>query len=231
MEKPNLILICALMCDERLFKHQYENLKNICNVKVVVLKDFNNIEKAADHVLNNIIPTGEFYLAGISMGGYISMEIATKAEDRIKKMCLMATTWDNESEQQRETRQKVIDEVKKTGKSVGTSSFLKKMLFNQTEEGIKLLQDMNESLGAQSFINQQELIMSKVGFEDRLKNFPKEVFVLGGAEDTVTPLKKQEDIANGLPKATLVKLKDCGHLLPLDHPVRVTSLLEYMITT
>src|SRR6185437_4030301 len=55
------------------------------------ITDFNRIEKLSESIIQNL-PTGNITLIGISMGGYIAMDVVLNAADRIKKLVLINTT-------------------------------------------------------------------------------------------------------------------------------------------
>lgn len=57
------------MCNKNLFFNQIDRLKEFCNVVVPLINDFSNIAEAANFILDS--SPEEFYLAGISFGGYV----------------------------------------------------------------------------------------------------------------------------------------------------------------
>ena len=48
-------------------------------------------------------------------------------------------------------------------------------------------------------------------FRGHLASIEKPVLILHGEEDRLTPIRAAEQLASGLPNATLVRLKDVGH--------------------
>jgi pimeloyl-ACP methyl ester carboxylesterase len=48
-------------------------------------------------------------------------------------------------------------------------------------------------------------------FREHLASIEKPVLILHGEEDRLTPIRAAEQLASGLPNATLVRLKDVGH--------------------
>jgi len=229
MKKPTLILLPALMCDDNLFKDQTAKLSEFCNVVIPVLKDYNNIKDAADYVLS--IAPREFFLAGISMGGYIAMEMVTIAASRIKKLCLMATKIEEDTEKQKAIRLAGIKQVELSKEVTATKSYLATMLHNKKDDEAlyETIQNMNKNLGADSYINQQNIILSRKSLKGKLKHFLNQTLIIAGINDTVTPLSLLEDISKEIPNNTLVSLANCGHLIPLDQPEATAALLEYFV--
>ena len=229
MEKPTLVLLPALMCDDSLFNNQVSKLSNFCNIIIPVLKDYDNITDAAKYVLS--ITPQEFYLVGISMGGYVAMEIVTLAANRIKKLCLMATKIEEDSEKQKAARFAGIEHVMLSKGVTATKSYLATMLHNKKdeEELYNIIQNMNKNLGVDSYVNQQNLILSRKNLVGQLNNFLSPTLIIAGINDTVTPLVSLENIAKEIPNSSLVSVEDCGHLIPLDQPEVLTALLEYFV--
>ncbi|MGV3278339.1 alpha/beta fold hydrolase [Rickettsiales bacterium LUAb2] len=227
--QKTLVLICALMCDQRLFESQQRFLQEFCSVKILVINNFTNINEAAEYILHKLVLEKEFYLAGISMGGYIAMEIASIAPERIKKLCLMATRIDDETNDEKQKRQLAIEEAINNNKATATKSFLGKFIFNSSNDKIDLLIDMNNKLGVTSYVNQQKLILSKNNLQNKLLNFTKPCIVIAAENDQITPPIKQEQIKNTLTNSNLITINNCGHLIPLDQPHKLNLILQQMI--
>jgi len=50
--------------------------------------------------------------------------------------------------------------------------------------------------------------------------------VLCGRQDLRTPLAVSEEMAEKIPRASLVVIEDCGHLAPLERPREVGAALR-----
>lgn len=227
MEKPTLILLPALMCNNKLFIKQVDKLKIFCNVIIPVVKNCSNITEATASILDKA--PEHFYLAGISFGGYLALEIACKAPNRVKKLCLMATKVDPDTDAQKQNRLNGIKNAISTNQVVVTESYLSSMLYNSSKENYILLQDMNKDLGINTYINQQNVILSKNYTIGALKKFNNPCLVIAGINDNITPLFMLENVAKEIKNSVLVSLKNCGHLIPLDQPEALTALLEYFV--
>ncbi|MCP5815752.1 alpha/beta hydrolase, partial [Klebsiella pneumoniae] len=62
----------------------------------------------------------QFALAGLSMGGYVALEILRQAPDRVTHLALLDTSARPDSDERREARRKGIENVK-LGKFIGVS--------------------------------------------------------------------------------------------------------------
>ena len=84
-----LVLLPGMMCDERLFASQINELSKRREVHFAKITDHETISELASDVLNNAPPV--FALAGLSMGGIVAMEIVSQAPERVERLALLDT--------------------------------------------------------------------------------------------------------------------------------------------
>ena len=87
MDKVPLILLPGTLCDERLW--EMVNLSDLADVKVCDVSKADTIEGIAKSVLEEA--PDKFALAGLSLGGIISLEIMRIAPERVMKLALLDT--------------------------------------------------------------------------------------------------------------------------------------------
>lgn len=61
---------------------------------------------------------------------------------------------------------------------------------------------------------------------DRLASIDVPVLVVGGSEDTLTPPKYQQYLAERLPRAQLTQVEGAGHMLPWERPAVLASIVR-----
>ena len=88
MPKRTLVLLPGLLNDHRLFQHQISNLADIVALNVADLTQANSMSELAAHVLDEA-PREPFALAGLSMGGYLALEIMRQAPKRVSALALL----------------------------------------------------------------------------------------------------------------------------------------------
>ncbi|HEY0892429.1 MAG TPA: alpha/beta fold hydrolase, partial [Cellvibrio sp.] len=88
---PHLVLLPGLVNDSRLWQHQASGLADIAHVSVGDLTKGHTIAEMASDVLASA-PAGQFALAGLSMGGYVALEIMRQAPERILALALLDTS-------------------------------------------------------------------------------------------------------------------------------------------
>ena len=81
MSKPNLLLIPGLLCDRRLWQAQVEGLRHSAECTVADVAGRNTIAALASAAIAKM-PPGPFAVAGLSMGGYVALEVAAAGRAR-----------------------------------------------------------------------------------------------------------------------------------------------------
>src|SRR4051794_1861441 len=85
-----IVLVPGLLCSSEIFAAQIPALWAFGPVTVASTLDGERIEEAAASILRDAPP--RFALAGISMGGYLSLEIMRQAPSRVLKLALLDTS-------------------------------------------------------------------------------------------------------------------------------------------
>jgi pimeloyl-ACP methyl ester carboxylesterase len=169
-----------------------------------------------------------FALAGLSMGGYIALEIIRQAADRVERLALLDTG-------------ARADTPEATAKRLANIALAESGRFTEVPEtqwplvvpparrnDAALKRDyvaMCHDVGPEAFIRQQKAITARVDSRPLLATIRCPTLVLVGAQDELTPPFLAEEMAAGISGARLVKVPDCGHLSTMEQPEAVTREL------
>lgn len=222
-----LVLVPGLLCDAALWDHQNRYLDEVAAVHVADATRHDTIEAMARSVLDEA--PDNFALAGLSMGGYVAMEIMRQAPDRVLRLALLDTTARPDREDQRRRRRGMVA-LAKTGKFKGVTPRLIPMLIHPDRQAEPELCDailgMAERVGKDAFIRQQTAIMGRPDSRPDLGRVRCPTLVVCGREDAVTPLELSVEIADAIPGARLSVIEECGHLSTMERPQAATALLR-----
>jgi pimeloyl-ACP methyl ester carboxylesterase len=105
--KTPLLLLPGLLTDERLFEHQVRDLSDISQPVVPGLAAADTIAALATLALARM-PAGRFMVAGLSMGGYVALEIARRVPERIAAIALLNTNARADSPEATENRRRLV---------------------------------------------------------------------------------------------------------------------------
>src|SRR5262245_52831924 len=104
------VLVPGLFCSARLFAPQLPALWKFGPVMIADHTRDEEMAAVARRILGSAPP--RFALAGLSMGGYISLEIMRQAPDRVVKLALLDTSARPDTPEQTASREKQIALVK-----------------------------------------------------------------------------------------------------------------------
>lgn len=222
-----LLFLPGLLCDAALFVHQTQHLADISQPRVMDLSRDDNIPALAKRVLEEAPP--RFALAGLSMGGYVALEIMRQEPARVVKLALMDTSARADSPEQVEKRKALIA-LAETGKFKGVTPRLLPLLVHKDRISDHAVSEpvfkMAERLGKEAFIRQQKAIIGRPDSRPDLPKIKAPTLVMVGREDQLTPPELATELSHGIAGSKLVVIEECGHLAPLERPHAVTALLR-----
>lgn len=225
-----VILLPGLLNDHRLWDHQVRALGELADVVVPDLTLDDSLGAMASRVLD-MVP-GRFAVAGLSMGGYVALEIMRRAPERVSRLALVDTTARPDTPDQTQRRR---DAVALAGAG-GFDKIMPTMLPNLVhpdhlalERVGGLAKDMARAVGPEAFARQQNAIMNRPDSLPGLNRVSCPTLVLVGRQDAVTPPERAAEMAALIPAARLVVIEDCGHLSAIEQPQAVSAVLRYWL--
>lgn len=230
MENRHLVLLPGLLCDAALWRHQTETLVDICQPWVADLTRDDSIGAMAERVLDEA--PRRFFLAGLSMGGYVAQEIMRRAPERVERLALVDTNARADTATQVKTRGELI-RLSEIGKFKGVTPRLLPNLVHPSRLNDPTVADvvmqMAERVGQEAFTRQQTAIMGRVDGRGDLAAVRVPSVVICGRQDALSSVELHAEMANAIPNARLVVIEDCGHLAPLERPYAVSAVMRYWL--
>ena len=221
-----LVLLPGMMCDERLFASQINELSKRREVHFAKITDHETISELASDVLNNAPPV--FALAGLSMGGIVAMEIVSQAPERVERLALLDTNPLAELPDVLKRRGPQIDAIKNGQlKEIIRDEMKPNYLFDGFKkiEILKLCMDMALDIGPDAFIRQSIALRDRVDQKNTLRKYKRPALVLCGRHDVLCPLERHELMHTLLENSKLEIIEDAGHLPTLEQPKITTTAL------
>lgn len=221
-----IVFIPGLLCTDALFPSQFQAFSGIAECRVADTLGMDNIEKMAEKCLEDI--EGPFAVLGFSMGGYVALEVARQASDRLTGLALVSTSAQPDTEEKRKQRQGLV-ELSQIGKFKGVTPRLLPRFFSpdalQDEAKTSIAIQMGEAVGKDNFILQQKAIMGRRDQRPYLPAFTKPSVVICGELDVLTPPDHAVEMAALLPDSHLHLLENVGHMSTIEAPNEVNQHL------
>src|SRR6476661_1017918 len=173
-----------------------------------------------------------FALAGHSMGGYIAFEIMRQAPDRVAKLALVNTQARPDTPEATARRRAQIARAQGGEYHAVLDELFPGFVHPSRREdaGLRqLVRDMGDDIGSEAFVRQQNAIMGRPDSRPTLAWIKCPTLVLTGDEDNTIPNSLSKEMADGIPRAKLVILPQCGHLPQVEQPqATADALVEWL---
>ena len=161
-DKVPLVLLPGLLCDAALWQPQVDALSDIADCRVADLTTQDSIEAMAESVLAAM--PARFALAGLSMGGYVALEIMARAPERVTRLALLDTRAQADEAEESKRRRGLIELAEK-GQFKGVTPRLLPLFIHEARLDDAALTGtvtrMAQHVGKEAFIRQQRAIMGR----------------------------------------------------------------------
>ncbi len=226
LEHP-LVLVPALGCDERLWAPVVDQLAALVDCLVLRGSGDSVAAEAAD-VLTQA--PAEFHLAGISLGGYVALDIALRAGGRVRSLALLNTS---AVAAPRDRRQASLDAV--AGIDAGHFDAVVDRMSGAVAAGnpevAALAAGMARDLGPQVVREQHVAVAHRHDRRGELASLGMPTLVLVGEDDVVAAPELGIAMVQTIPRARVRTLPGVGHLSTLEAPDQVAALLRGHLTS
>ncbi len=223
--RPPLLLLPGLLCDARLWRDQVAALAPLAAPVVADLTLDDRIEAMAARALAAL--DGPFALAGLSMGGYVALEIMRQAPGRVTRLALLDTGARADTDEQKRRRRGLIS-LSRSGQFRGVTQRLLPSLIHPSRVDGPIaaeVMEMAERVGKDAFLRQQEAIMHRIDSRPHLARIAVPTLVGVGADDALTPPPLAAEMAALIPGARLRHFTNAGHLPTMETPEAVNAAL------
>ncbi len=230
-DRQPLVLLPGLLCDPRLWAHQSEALSDIADVTVADMTRDDSMAGMARRALD--AAPERFALAGLSMGGYVALEIMRQAPERVTRLALLDTGSRADTPEQT-TRRRDLISLADRGEFKAVSPRLLPLFIHEGRlEDAALVADiaaMADAVGKEAFLRQQHAFMTRPDRRPARPGSAGPPVGLGGRQDDLTPPELSEEMASLIPSADLVMVEACGHLSTMERPDEVNAAMRSWLT-
>ncbi|MDP6974010.1 MAG: alpha/beta hydrolase [Gammaproteobacteria bacterium] len=222
-----VVMIPGMMCDERIFAHQIEELGTDTEVYIADISKYSSIQELASDVLENSPP--KFFLVGHSMGGIVAMEMCSQEPDRIEKLVIMDSNPKPELEETKIKREPQIRNVISGNLAQVMKEEMKPNYLADSYKQKDILNtcmEMALTLGPEVFVRQSRALQDRDDQQSTLKDLDIPVLIMCGAEDKLCSLEKHELMHNIINDSKLEVVMDAGHMPTLEQPQKTTEVIK-----
>lgn len=222
-----LILVPGLGCDRRLWAHQAIMMGDDARLIIADQTRHDSIKGMAVALLADA--PDRFAIAGLSMGGYVALEVFRQARDRVAGIALLDTNAHADKPERLALRQQQIDDAAQ-GRLAAVVDAMMPLLVAPAYLDVPAVAGVYRAMaldgGADVFIRQQQAIIGRADSMDLLGAINVPSLVLCGEHDALSSAAKHRDMAACMPGAALCVVPRAGHLATLEAPVPVTQAMQ-----
>src|SRR6266571_687142 len=226
--KQGLVLVPGLLCDELMWRPQLAALAAVADCWVADHTRSETMAEVAADVLREA-PFEKFALAGLSMGGYVALEMMRQAAQRVLRLALLDTSARADTPEQSQKRRDFIS-LAERGRFLGVTDILLPMLVHRSQlanrELASTIKKMAKNTGRDAFIRQERAIISRADSLPLLERIACPTLVLCGRQDALIPLALHEEMAARISGSKLEIVEECGHLSTMERPAETSAALR-----
>ncbi|HYF87044.1 alpha/beta fold hydrolase [Azospirillum sp.] len=225
--RPALILLPGMPLDAALWDHQVRHLADVADPEVVELAECGSIAAMADKVLATA--PDRFAVAGLSMGGYVALEILRRSPERVDRLALLDTNARADTTEATATRREAVALARQGRYGQVIRAALPRLIHPgrmADDAFVRSVLDQMERVGVDGYAREQEAIINRADSRPGLAAIRCPALVVCGRQDALTPPALHEEMADAIPSARLVLVEDCGHLSAMEQPQAVTALMR-----
>ena len=223
-----LLLLPGLLCDARLWRDCLPALDGIAKPCIADLTQDESLPAMAARALGLMQGEAHFAVAGLSMGGYVALEVWRQAAVRVSHLALLDTSARADTPEQTQRRLDLIV-LSRRGAFKGVTPRLLPALLHASRLDTPLAAEvmaMAERVGVEGFLRQQKAIMARPDARAEIGRIAVPTLIACGEADLLTPPALHDEMAALIPGATRVSFAGCGHLPSMEAPNQVGAALR-----
>ncbi|MES3084461.1 alpha/beta fold hydrolase [Sphingomonas faeni] len=211
-----LMLLPAMGCDGQLWARQIVDLAAVAQVDFGDLSQDDTLSEMAARVLASAPP--RFAVAGVSLGGYVAMEMVRQAPDRIERIALFG------ARASMEVRPRTV-----VGQGLLATAPHADPRLTAIVAGPA--QAMAERVGQTVFERQQRALLARPDISEAIAAIHVPTLVAVGDRDLICTPDDARALSARIEGSRFHMLRSCGHLAPMERPGEVTALLRQWLKT
>ncbi|MEA1675176.1 alpha/beta fold hydrolase [Nitrospirillum sp. BR 11163] len=221
-----VVLIPGLLCTAEVFAPQVAALWPHGPVTVANTLTGETMAEMAAVILADAPP--HFALAGLSMGGYIALEIMRQAPERVVRLALISTQALPDTPEQSDQRRAFVALARKAKFAAVLRQAMATILHpdRRNDEELEAVNlRMGLTVGVDGLARQTTAIIGRPDSRAILPTIRVPTLVLVGDSDPLMPPDRSRDMAAAIPDSRLVIVPQCGHAATLEQPAAVNQAL------
>ena len=221
----SIVMIPGLLCTADLYRDQIAALAGH-PIQIADTTRDATVSAMAKRLLADA--PDKFALCGLSMGGYVALEVLRLAPERVLAAALMATSHRADTPEQTAMRHQLIATARGEGIEPVARLLCERLVAPETTSATlrERIISMATAIGVEGFVRQQQAIIDRPDQSDRLSTIKVPVTVVAGEADAIIPPERAREMAAAIPGARLEMLPATGHMVTMERPDPTSEILR-----
>ncbi|HXV87036.1 MAG TPA: alpha/beta fold hydrolase [Gemmatimonadales bacterium] len=168
-------------------------------------------------------------ICGLSMGGYVALDLFRRHRQRVRALVLVNTRADADSDEARRRRDELIALVEREGADALADLLVPQLLAPWSVSALPHVVDQLRAMIAGNpiagIVGALESMRDRADSTDLLPSINVPTLVIAGREDRLIPAAASRALADAIPSAQLTHIPEAGHLAPLEQPVPTARVI------
>lgn len=194
-----------------------------------------SIEGLADdvHALAKELGLHKFFLAGLSMGGYVALAYVKKYAATLRGLMLLDTKAEPDTAEGKINRDRMIAIVKERGAKPIADAMLPKLVPAEVIEHrpqlVRELRQMMEQTRPETIAHALAAMRDRPDRTEELEKIEVPTLAIVGEKDSITPPQVMKAMAQKIPGAELRVIVGAGHMSNMEQASQVNGIMEQFV--
>lgn len=169
------------------------------------------------------------FIGGMSMGGYVTLDLLTRFPERFTSVGLMVTRSDADGEEAVAKRNHLIQEVTEGRPETVNNAFIGLMFAKSAGDEVRSTKEevfsWMEQSSDEGLIGALKAIRDRKDNSDALKSVKVPALIIGAKEDQAIPPEFSEKMDQNLNNSEIHLIEKAGHLVMMEQPQEFNEIL------
>ncbi len=218
--------ISGTMCTVDLWQFVFPKLENILPIYIDITsaKSFDEINKI---ILTEIEEPA--VIVGFSLGGFSALNFAVHNPDKVKKLIIIAANANGLNDKEIQLRKSTINFLENHTYKGVSKARVQQFLHpenHQNEKITTIIKKMDTDLGKEVLIRQLKATSTRIDVSERVKTLNVPIQFIAAENDALVSATDIKEFANKPKKGKYIRIKNCGHMIPLEKPEALTLIIN-----
>lgn len=165
-------------------------------------------------------------IVGHSLGGYVALAMAAGRPDLIDGIVLFHSTALADSDERRESRNKVIDFVNRNGAREFTTNFIAPLFADPQHADIERIRQIAATTDKATVVGYTKAMRDRPDRTKTIRTYEKPTLFIAGAKDPGIPVSSIQEQANDCKKCEIYVMDGVAHMGMVENPTAAAGRIK-----